>query len=163
MDLLNNAKNSIVDNFRSTKWLFYELEEVKDKLGQFENQDKHTDKGNLFNLEESIGSIDQRLRNLENLNYSMANQMFKIINSLNDSISTLNGNPLAKAREEGEEGTDKEEDRMEDDASLDKMQTDNRSPKDKDLISVEDLQIIKDATETIQDLDRRLVEQVKKM
>lgn len=37
MDLLNNAKNSMVDNFCSIKWLFYELEEVRDRLGQVEN------------------------------------------------------------------------------------------------------------------------------
>ena len=34
MNLLNNAKNNMVDNFLSIKWLFYELEEVKDRLGK---------------------------------------------------------------------------------------------------------------------------------
>lgn len=139
MDLLNNTKNNMLDNFRSIKWLFYELEEVKDRMGQIEDQAKKTDKGNLFNLEENITLIDQRLKNLEDLNYSMANQMFKILNSLNDNISTLNGNLLAKAREDRDAGTDKEEDRMEEDDFSDKVQTDNSSLKDKDLISTEDL------------------------
>ena len=30
MNLLNNARNSMIDNFRSIKWLFHELEEVKE-------------------------------------------------------------------------------------------------------------------------------------
>jgi hypothetical protein len=30
MNLLNNACNNMIDNFRSIKWLFHELEDVKD-------------------------------------------------------------------------------------------------------------------------------------
>ena len=30
MNLLNNAQNSMIDNFRSIKWIFHELEEVKE-------------------------------------------------------------------------------------------------------------------------------------
>ena len=30
MNLLNNTRNSMIDNFRSIKWLFHELEDVKD-------------------------------------------------------------------------------------------------------------------------------------
>ena len=30
MNLLNNARNSMIDNFRSIKWLFHKLEEVKE-------------------------------------------------------------------------------------------------------------------------------------
>ena len=33
LNLLNNAKNSMIDNFFSIKWLFYEIEELKDKKG----------------------------------------------------------------------------------------------------------------------------------
>ena len=32
MNLLNNARNSMIDNFRSIKWLFHELEEVRDRV-----------------------------------------------------------------------------------------------------------------------------------
>lgn len=40
MNLLNNAKNSMIDNFCSIKWLFHELEEVKDGMGKVESQEK---------------------------------------------------------------------------------------------------------------------------
>ena len=30
MNLLNNSHNSMINNFRSIKWLFHELEEVKE-------------------------------------------------------------------------------------------------------------------------------------
>ncbi len=33
MNFLNDAKNSIIDNFQSIKWIFHELEEVKDRMG----------------------------------------------------------------------------------------------------------------------------------
>ena len=33
MNLLNNARNNMIDNFRSIKWIFHELEEVKERMG----------------------------------------------------------------------------------------------------------------------------------
>ena len=36
MNLLKNSCNRMIDNFRSIKWLFHELEEVKEKVGQME-------------------------------------------------------------------------------------------------------------------------------
>ncbi len=36
MNLLNNARNSMIDNFRSIEWLFHELEEVKERMGKME-------------------------------------------------------------------------------------------------------------------------------
>lgn len=33
MNLLNNAKNSMIDDFKSIKWLFHEQEEVKERMG----------------------------------------------------------------------------------------------------------------------------------
>lgn len=138
-NLLNNAKNSMLDNFRSIKWLYYEVEEMKDRIGQIEGQDKSTGKGNMFILEDKLNLIDQRLKNLEKINHTMAKWMFNILNFLNDSISMLNGNLQEKAREEGEVDTEKEEDRIEEDVSTDKVQLDISSQKDKDFISTKDL------------------------
>ena len=33
LNLLNKAKNSMIDNFHSIKWLFHELEEIKERMG----------------------------------------------------------------------------------------------------------------------------------
>ena len=32
MNFLNNARNNMIDNFRSIKWLYHELEEFKEKI-----------------------------------------------------------------------------------------------------------------------------------
>ena len=36
MNLLNNTCNSMIDNYKSIKWLFHEVKEVKEKEGQME-------------------------------------------------------------------------------------------------------------------------------
>ena len=33
INFLNNARNSMIDNFRSIKWLYHELEEVNERMG----------------------------------------------------------------------------------------------------------------------------------
>ena len=48
MNFLNNARNSMIDNFRSIKWLYHELEEFKERMGQLENKRKKSDYGNLI-------------------------------------------------------------------------------------------------------------------
>ena len=40
MHLLNNARNSMIDNFRSIKWLYHKLEEFREKIGQMESNKK---------------------------------------------------------------------------------------------------------------------------
>jgi hypothetical protein len=40
MNLLNNAHNNMIDNFRSIKWLYHELEEFKEKIGKMESNKK---------------------------------------------------------------------------------------------------------------------------
>ena len=36
MNLLNNTCNSMIDNYKSIKWLFHEVKEAKEKEGQME-------------------------------------------------------------------------------------------------------------------------------
>ena len=36
-NFLNNAKNNLIDNFRSIKWIFQEIEALKDKNNQANN------------------------------------------------------------------------------------------------------------------------------
>ena len=56
MNLLNNTHKSMIDNYRSIKWLFHELEEVKEQVGHMEqnrngmgseNRKGHGDRLNL--------------------------------------------------------------------------------------------------------------------
>ena len=36
LNILNNAKKNMIDNFLSIKWLFHEIEELKEKMSQEE-------------------------------------------------------------------------------------------------------------------------------
>lgn len=49
INFLNNAEKNMIDSFWSIKWLFHELEEVKDRMGELESQGKKIKQGNLTN------------------------------------------------------------------------------------------------------------------
>ena len=36
MDVLNNTKNNIIDSYRTTKWTFHEIQELKYRVGRLE-------------------------------------------------------------------------------------------------------------------------------
>ena len=73
MNLINNARNSMIDNFRSIKWLYHELEEVKERMGQPENQGKKLDNRNLTDQGNGLRLVEKRIQNLENYNHNMEN------------------------------------------------------------------------------------------
>lgn len=47
MNFLNNARNNMIDNFRSIKWLYHKLKESKERMSELENKRKNPDYGNL--------------------------------------------------------------------------------------------------------------------
>ena len=51
-NFLNNAKNNLIDNFCSIKWLFQEIETLKDRFNQNNNRGDAKD-------QEARGSKDQ--------------------------------------------------------------------------------------------------------
>ena len=73
MNFLNNARNSMIDNFRSIKWLYHELEEVKERMGELENQGKKLEHGNLTNQGDGLRLVEKRNQNLENYNHNLEN------------------------------------------------------------------------------------------
>ena len=44
-NLLNNAKNNMIDNFQSIKWLFHEIEDLKGKRSQKGKQKNSCNQG----------------------------------------------------------------------------------------------------------------------
>ena len=38
MAMLNNARNNMLDNFKSIKWLFHQIMDFKDKIGTLEGR-----------------------------------------------------------------------------------------------------------------------------
>ena len=73
MNLLNNARNSMIDNFRSIKWLFHELEEVKEKVGQIEAIRNGTDANRRTDSADRLSLAERRIHNLENYNHNLVN------------------------------------------------------------------------------------------
>ncbi len=104
MNIFNNACNSMIDNFRSIKWLYHELEEFKEKISQMENNRNEPSLRSQKNKEDRISLAEKRILNLENYNHNLANQMISILNSINDSI-------ILKARGLLNESEDKDRER----------------------------------------------------
>jgi hypothetical protein len=102
MDLLNNAKNSMVDNFRSIKWIYHELEELKLKMSNADTQNSFKDQGEQVNHEDSLQLINQRLKHLEEANQDM----LRVLQAINENMSSMNAILKDKAKEE--EGDHKE-------------------------------------------------------
>jgi hypothetical protein len=89
MNLLNNACNSMIENFRSIKWLFHELEDVKEKVGQLEGARnlKGLEKGT--DQEDSYSLMERSIHNLENYNHNVSSQMIFLLNVINNKILSI--------------------------------------------------------------------------
>ena len=64
MNLLNNARNSMIDNFRSIKWLYHEFKEFREKISQLENNRKELGPGNQKDQEDQLSLAKKRILNL---------------------------------------------------------------------------------------------------
>lgn len=73
MNLLNNARNNMIDNFRSIKWLFHELKEVKDQVKHIEATREGKDANRRTDSANRLTMAEQRIHNLENYNHNLAN------------------------------------------------------------------------------------------
>ena len=68
INFLENARNSMFGNFQSTKWLFYNLEEIRVKVIKMERVkdvlglESQTDQG------ERLKMAERRINELENFN-----------------------------------------------------------------------------------------------
>ena len=73
MNLLNNAHNSMIDNFHSIKWLFHELEEVKDQVRHIEATRIGMESNRKMDTADKLSVAEKRIQNLENYNHNLAN------------------------------------------------------------------------------------------
>lgn len=93
-NLLKNAKNNMIDNFSSIKWLFHEIEDLKGKRShegsqqnsydQGHNEEKRNWDGSQWNnnvqghnadQQEKITKIEQKVQRLESTHQNLANQV----------------------------------------------------------------------------------------
>ena len=119
MNLLNNAHNSMIDNFRSIKWLFHELEDVRDRVTQLDRTKNKTGEESQGNQNSWETLMERRVKNIENYNHNLASQMISLLASINDNILSLSGK--LKDRNQLEEGfyQNRDKDRLEDDKATD--------------------------------------------
>ena len=107
MIFLNNGCNSMIASFRSINWLYHELEEFREKIGQLESNKKQLDQKNQKDQEDRFSLAEKRILDLENYNHNLENKMISIINSINDNILSLTGVLIAR----GMMGEDEDKDR----------------------------------------------------
>ena len=106
-NFLNNAKNSLIDNFRSIKWLFQEIEALKDRNSQVNNQgtDKNHDtrgsKDQVGSQEKDRGQesrdhqddrltqLEQKVQRLDSVHQIITKQIVDTLHTLNENIVNL--------------------------------------------------------------------------
>lgn len=142
IDLLNNAKNSMFDSFRSIKWIFHELEDLKRRVRNVDNQSSHNDQGTHVNYATNFQEADQRLNNLEDTNRGI----LQVLEAINDNLSSLKATFNTKPMEIVEARNDKD--------SQDTIQEDKECAKE----DAENLMSIKEVVEAIQNLDKVTVQ-----
>lgn len=86
MNVLDSAQNCMIDNFRTTKWFYLELEEIKRKIGQKESIKDATGFGHQADYEERAYLVEKRIQDFESANHNLAINLISILNSMNDNI-----------------------------------------------------------------------------
>lgn len=86
MNLLNNARNSLVENFWSIKRIFHEIEEIKFRLQGQERPEGVEENVRIGKLEARVSEVQKRVERMETTPHSSTNQSLNIIKGLNDNI-----------------------------------------------------------------------------
>ncbi len=89
LNLLNNAKNSMIEKFHSIKWLFHEIEELKEKRSQEEGQRRSSDQGSIADQMDHISKVEKRVQRMEISNQKISNELIATLNILNNNINSL--------------------------------------------------------------------------
>ena len=92
MDVLNNAKNRAIDSYRTTKWTFHEIHELKYRVGRLErdnniimNKQIEEDK----EMNNRVEDVNRRVQSIEGTLLKIADQSYNILNASNDNIKVL--------------------------------------------------------------------------
>ena len=119
MNLLNNARSSMIDNFRSIKWLFHELEDVRDRVSQMEKTKKKIGDDSQGDRNSWETLMERRVKNIENYNHNTASQIISLLASINDNILSLSGNLIDRNQLEEEDDQNRDKVRLDEDKAED--------------------------------------------
>ena len=92
MDVLNNAKNTTIDSYRTTKWTFHEIEELKYRVGRLER-----DNNILMNMQieedkemnNRVDEVKKWVQSMEGTMLKIVDQSYNILKASNDNIKVL--------------------------------------------------------------------------
>lgn len=91
-DVLNNAKNSVVENFCTTKWIFHEIQELKYIVSIME-RDNYNLKNRIMEEEKSMGNrvedVRNRVHTMESSMCIIVEQSYNILKEANENIKML--------------------------------------------------------------------------
>ena len=146
----------MIHKYRSIKWLFHELEEVKEQVGHIEETRNGTDACRRTDPADRLSLAEKRIHNLENYNHNLANEMISLLSSINNNIISLMGWIKDKDMQDDEEGKDREEARLEDDSAKDnttpeQVQEDQKAQQ----MEVEENQMAYEAAQVMQELEQK--------
>ena len=89
INILDNAHNYMIGNLRTTKWFYYELEEIREKISHMERIKDEPRLGCQIDQEKQLKLAERQIQELDNHYQILANHMISILNSMNDNIQTL--------------------------------------------------------------------------
>lgn len=164
MNRLNNARNNMVDNFRSIKWIFYETKELKNRVSRLEGKEGDYGSDRISILETRVTEMDKILDRMECILHSSANQSLNIIKGLNDNIK--------KMQEMTEVGIDRKVDIVNKENKAPKVDANplDGSPSYKEISNkrkrdtkdtLDENQLMTEVTETMEKLELKTAELVK--
>lgn len=92
MDVLNNAKNSVVDSFRTTKWIFHVIQELKYRVSNLEREN-YSLKNKIMEDEKSMDNrvekVKNRIQTMESSMHIIVEQSYNFLKEANENIKLL--------------------------------------------------------------------------
>ena len=92
MDGLNNAKNSVVDSFCTTKWIFHKIQELKYRVSILERKN-YSLKNRILEEEKSMENRVEEVKNkvqmMESSMQIIVEQSYNILKEANENIKLL--------------------------------------------------------------------------
>ena len=134
----------MIDNFSSIKWIFHELEDLKEKFDQSDVHVSGSDQDSLGDQVGHITRVENRLQSLEAFNQNHTSHMLDTLATLNENIISLGESLKAVGMGGVKEDKDKSE----------PMQTNADREATKELVGQqEDQKQESKATETQRDIE----------
>lgn len=87
LNLLNNIKKSMLDQFRSFKWLFHEPGDLKEKIQVIKSKKDATE--DFHRLDSRVNQMEDKMKSLEETLKDIAKQNFNILKASNEHIKML--------------------------------------------------------------------------